>query len=1175
MNVPFIEKYPFDPTGLAATNLVPLERHTVDPSGKTKILAALEGPFFVDSLSITDSVGATLEKWVDYQPVHLFPEATKATGGKACTGFIRLKNESLAGDLFLNYQVVGGQYRYNTMALVDLLWAAIHDGRAVLWQNITNLPATFPPSYHTHDIYTDTYGWDARTAFVTWIAETLGVGNVNAAYQGFEAKRQGVLAEITALGSAFIANVDQHEARLVNPHVDTKKLLGYSALQNFATASDLQALEGTRGDLRLTVKGASDILSNALESYQTSLMHQGVLPVTRFGNLNFLEPDVSGSFEGASMIDVFDRYVALVENDGTLIRLRPGTNGSTVGLYYDYISNIHRDTGNAEVVYTNNRYRPSSLNQNYIPARLVNCDSNVMVGQMYPIAAFDPTNVKWWVALTNGTLDVSKHNCAEIANPTFTQADGSTQTIDAQWGYAFLAGSRVYVLQRANYPNGNNLISGTLSGTAPLELMIGYLNVADVIAGGSVNFTQITTWNTNNQGVNHANGNIQLYSSLIGAIGADSPVVYGGNNTLHCIMRDWLGSTFTATVGTDGLLHVVFDIDLELDMNNVSQLQYFVYRLTIDPTAKTAVVLDTLVKEVITDNPTATFTIAPLTNGNGLNYDNFGNGYPGIQWDARISKYITSKGLSIATVRTGLKALCISKINGFTTVADVLSNPGAFTYTLLKNLPDAAVYGSAVTTNQRSPMLFPGNVLAFYNSDPSLGARWCRTPLVGNPTFAYNIIGIGAINGFAPSSDRAFGVNPQQQRTVITEIDGSNIVTHMSAPSDFFLSGLREITADCVMSGELDVSQGELDAQAARLLAQWGYSGLPFFAELFIPKDVGCPVLLKVLTYVQMLVSGTQSSIGVSLIATVTFAGNRLATTFTGFTANVADSLRHIYTPQQGVLTGGVNGVGHNYYLTNVIIYKLNGEYLITLGGSGGWSVTGPGFVQGVDILKASNGAISGNASSFYTVDPYINEYSQAPIALPGQGFYLGIPQISTVQGQQAPGTYALPGFKTPTAPSALIAYHLGTDYATLVDLKNTAHWVNPIVFVSQEIEQGWIVYFAEAIPLILNGHEYSLASTSIDLRTISASPANTTFYVYAQTIDTTHAQYVISTVELTADVSRLYLGTVVTNGVQIVSINVTKRSGLGKYQISTTLMGSSIPVSTGLPSQVGSWSQA
>jgi hypothetical protein len=87
----------------------------------------------------------------------------------------------------------------------------------------------------------------------------------------------------------------------------------------------------------------------------------------------------------------------------------------------------------------------------------------------------------------------------------------------------------------------------------------------------------------------------------------------------------------------------------------------------------------------------------------------------------------------------------------------------------------------------------------------------------------------------------------------------------------------------------------------------------------------------------------------------------------------------------------------------------------------------------------------------------------------------------------------------------------------------------------------------------------------TIDLTTIQANPANTTFYVYVQ-IQNGAPKYVITTTHQAESATSVYLGTIVTGGSQIASISVRKATRLDIYRPSTTKVGSAISVSAGTP---------
>lgn len=1163
MNTPILTKYKFDVTGKDPQNLIGGERHTLAPGPKNKIIASLEGPFFSDSVKVRLPNGSYLEPWVDFQPVHHFPEASKKTG-RSCTCFVKILNETVVGDIFVEYQVVGGLYNYNSVTLENLLWAIINDEREVLWDNINNRPATFPPSYHTHDIFLDTYGWEDRIAFSTWVADGLILRGERLNYEAFVNKVNVILEQIKRLQASINDEILTHSAEEGNPHADTAKTFGIAKLQNLATANSIQAVEGLRPDLRLTVKGAQDILANALTGYSANLVHQGNLPVTRFGNLNFLQPGIIGSFEGASMVDAHDHYAQVVENDGTFIRLRPGTNGESIALYYDYVTNIHLNINTFTITNTNNKYTPAGLDQAYIPARLFDCQGDVIAGIMYNKAALPATSdYKYWIALTNGTLDSTKHNCAQIGNAFFTMDDGTTQEFSPSWTQLCMVGSRIYVIHQNPNIATTMEAGGAISGNSIPQIYLGYINVADIIAGGSVTFTQITGWTTTFLGQVRAPArSMQICDQVIGRSNQHVLVRYDGNQFVRGQYRSWPGGYGKMVANSDGTLTMLVDFTLNVDGRNNSNISVFPIRFIIDVNAKTARAADTMNPFTVIDDTSSTLKMTVVTNGSNLNYFKLrgvNDGTAALSGDYHGSRLITKKGYSICTSRqqasnVGMR-IDIQQIPNFVDVDTYWRNPAAYTNVLFRTIGDGTSYGSEARGNLRCPILFPNNRLGFWAFDGA-NTYFASQPLVGNGDFTYKLIGLGTVQGFQPSNDRVRATVDRPSREIITEINGASVVTHCRAISDDAPTGPANIDPTLTTSGAISTDVNYLRAQAQRVLNQLGITATKFRCILFVPTDGGMSLMLKIVGFTPAQANGITDMI--TAVATVTYNGARDGV-LTGWTANVDD----IVSKPQSVGTTDISRILTTFGL---LTYKVGSEYIIAMGGFYCPYTVGPANNLPLVYMKMTNGRLSGNPSNMYLVSPYVDLLSNTPFALPGKGLFV---------------TYADTNYTVPVTPSvqsavgpcAIVLAAQGENFDTI------RQWTIPgngtSVLLSQTVEQGWILYFAEPIPIILGGREYTIPITSIDLRTIKANPASTTFYVYIEAVDATTAKYTISATELTATTSRMYIGTVVTNTSQINQINITKRSGINKYQISATKAGSSIPVSTGLPQQAGNWSQA
>lgn len=91
----------------------------------------------------------------------------------------------------------------------------------------------------------------------------------------------------------------------------------------------------------------------------------------------------------------------------------------------------------------------------------------------------------------------------------------------------------------------------------------------------------------------------------------------------------------------------------------------------------------------------------------------------------------------------------------------------------------------------------------------------------------------------------------------------------------------------------------------------------------------------------------------------------------------------------------------------------------------------------------------------------------------------------------------------------------------------------------------------------------------TINLTSIQANPANSTFYLYITIVEGV-AVYQISATLLTEELYRVYIGTIVTGSSSISSITTEKVTRFLTYRPSTTKRGSAIPASTGVPSSTG-----
>jgi hypothetical protein len=151
-----IFKYPLDLLGTSVTNKVTNEVHTIG-AVRGRLFAADYGPFFGNSAVIKDVVsGKTLVATTDYVLVHLYREATLATGQAIYTA-VRIINPTVSTQVSISAQMVGGEFSYSLYAILQAIEDLTDDNRVIAWGDLIGVPSQFVPTPHLHSAY-DLYG---------------------------------------------------------------------------------------------------------------------------------------------------------------------------------------------------------------------------------------------------------------------------------------------------------------------------------------------------------------------------------------------------------------------------------------------------------------------------------------------------------------------------------------------------------------------------------------------------------------------------------------------------------------------------------------------------------------------------------------------------------------------------------------------------------------------------------------------------------------------------------------------------------------------------------------------------------------------------------------------------------------------------------------------------------
>ena len=208
--------------------------------------------------------------------------------------------------------------------------------------------------------------------------------------------------------------------------------------------------------------------------------------------------------------------------------------------------------------------------------------------------------------------------------------------------------------------------------------------------------------------------------------------------------------------------------------------------------------------------------------------------------------------------------------------------------------------------------------------------------------------------------------------------------------------------------------------------------------------------------------------------------------------------------------------------------------------GSSPWNVAYVGNSGQPTVAVAANSS-SWKVFAQYQAHGYVN--GETVYFIPGKG--------PAVQQREFDENYA---------KTVMTMSFLGNTYATMGQDTGTR-----MVIATQAVYGSWNLYFSEEVRCQITGVSGKMPKKTVDLRTIKANPASTTFHLYATLTGDTF-DYVISPTVLAADKSKVPIGTVVTNTTQIASVSVQKTFSIDGFSLSQNLAALSIPNSAGVP---------
>lgn len=450
MQFPIVQEYRTDMRRENPENEVEDEPFKVDAGKFTRVIVPRHAPFFVKSLKLKHTNGEPMILDVDYEIFRIMPRLTGlAAEPVAC--MVTLKKPEITAGL-ISYHVVG-EFPLLDSTMLQLIVDAINDDRPVYWENLQNKPSVFPPTLHTHSMLYDMICLQDTIEFLGDMQNLITA-------QGMDIIERR-LTHYMELVDWYIGVYGKMLDDFLKRHTDSYDAHGLTALDvhlekvdNYATATSGDVLQG-RNDMHLRPQE----LKNIIEHYgfnSDEFLEAKVMPVAQFGNTNFIPPNIDGSFEGLG--GATETGGMCLENDGTITYLWNRMDGRTRGLYFSVMENAN-DPAKINLSYTGYKYEHPRFDVDGSNVdRIAQGSGNecILVG--------DSFSDVYYIGVTNGSLDPAKHVYSKINLRPLVDAvmlNGGTVTSLIGMTSIALMGDWVYLFLSSNVPTPGGANVGT------------------------------------------------------------------------------------------------------------------------------------------------------------------------------------------------------------------------------------------------------------------------------------------------------------------------------------------------------------------------------------------------------------------------------------------------------------------------------------------------------------------------------------------------------------------------------------------------------------------------------------------------------------------------------------------------------------------------------------------
>lgn len=839
------------------------------------------------------------------------------------------------------------------------------------------------------------------------------------------------------------------------------------------------------------------------------------LPFVSFGDMSKVPIDVSGAFSGASDGALLE-YAMNLEDDGTLVLLRNGTDGSKYRTYYAYLPNASAGASFTKLIRSTKEFRPTSVPSDKDIGYIFGSNNVMVMARL--VNKNDPAYGDYALFMPNGSLLKD-----DLPSVFVTAANWNT---NLQYRDAVIVGQYVYFFGIAN-PGGQSA----------LDIQVFRIPLTS-FNGGYVVPERLTNWTMNTaKRTGVVTTDIRLFDKLYSTNQADDSVVWVDNSR---------GSSFSSINifhNQQSLLTAQKD-DRYIRVRSIAYT-YFAYAALGQASGlytSFSFVIDLQTKTVTMDpcgTGQETFTTGYYPDGK-YNYTATGyfkytkqNVLGGFLGNTYHDIGILQKPGHVFSVTANAesdanRAIYRAAIVGAADSSFFEGIKYGATLSYTASLSFSPVYGSALGSKFYGLIPFSdyGYFVGTYGRNAAGNAILNIARVINDasqPEYQHKRTNGSVVPGYGPSTDRKFlsdemtAANATMYSFLVSEVDD---VDGYTVHGSYFVSDLGNTGLGDIDSTGREVSPGSRVNINATIYDQiWAAVSAQYPTETTAPSSRSFGVFFpKKLPRSYGYVMWHNSVTKFTYMALVEFKvnGGTLATSVSSIAINSVSSLIALTT---------TNGSGvSNWYPTNcggITIYKVGTEgYAIGfttksqygfVGGAG--SVVVRFFVNNFSDRETQVGDWTSVAAT--SVYPYLaNNFGYT--ALKGYGF----------------GTYNAADSYTKMIFSPFVKTKAGFNAVTYSGTSR--------VLATQELAQGWDVYFTNANRVMMAGKIYDIPATSINLKTIDANPQNKTFYVYLKYSNGV-VTYDIRNTRGVESYAYIQIGTITTGANSIANISISK----------------------------------